>query len=155
MWTNQVLTRGTVRANEKVPRGPITGCHVAPWVLPMWAMLKIVVARGIRTPDLRHCNALTPSASHCTFVCCLFYIRKLLYLNLNLYLIGGRRGRGLAPTPVICSAIRPCQKGPRPGKGPSAQYSYKVGIITKNWFFSYYLSLFNVINPFLRVIGHF
>jgi hypothetical protein len=31
-WTNQMLTRGTFKANGWVPRGPITGCHVAPRV---------------------------------------------------------------------------------------------------------------------------
>jgi hypothetical protein len=31
-WANQLLTRGIHRVDVKVPRGPITGCHMAPRV---------------------------------------------------------------------------------------------------------------------------
>jgi hypothetical protein len=31
-WANQMLTRGIHWLDVKVPRGPITGCHVAPQV---------------------------------------------------------------------------------------------------------------------------
>jgi hypothetical protein len=48
-WANQLLTRGIHRVDVKVPRGPITGCHVAPRVLPILPMSKIIVVGGIRT----------------------------------------------------------------------------------------------------------
>jgi hypothetical protein len=35
-WANHLLTRGKVLANDKVPCGPVVGCHVAPRYWYFW-----------------------------------------------------------------------------------------------------------------------
>jgi hypothetical protein len=39
-------------ANDRVPRGPIKGCHVAPRVWTIWSFIKIYGGHGVRPPDL-------------------------------------------------------------------------------------------------------
>jgi hypothetical protein len=35
-WVNHIVTRGMHWLDVNVPRGPITGCHVAPQFLSIW-----------------------------------------------------------------------------------------------------------------------
>jgi hypothetical protein len=78
--SNQMLTRGTVRAYGWVPRGPISGsisgCHVAPRVLPIWPMSKIIGVVGNRTHDLLHWQRLNNASVTTTpyFGSCYVYV---------------------------------------------------------------------------------
>jgi hypothetical protein len=52
IWANQQAIRGMHRLDVRVPRGPITGCHVAPQFLSIWPMQKKFCVAGDRTRDL-------------------------------------------------------------------------------------------------------
>jgi hypothetical protein len=92
-WTNHQSDTWHVWLDVKVPRGPITGCHVAPRVLPMRAMSKILVSPGIEPATSSTCNAFAslrptrPRGGAC-------YVNgALLYLSLFVFeTAGGRAG---------------------------------------------------------------
>jgi hypothetical protein len=95
-----VLTRGALSANGKVPRGPISGCHVAPRVLPILATSKVCWGSGGSNPgppSMQCLNRFTLSMLPRFGAC--YVIRKLcIYVNVLCY---GKKGagRGLSPDP--------------------------------------------------------
>jgi hypothetical protein len=42
MWSNYDVTRGIILVNGVVPRGPVMGCHVAPLLLAIGLLFKIL-----------------------------------------------------------------------------------------------------------------
>jgi hypothetical protein len=43
VWSNQNATRGIILVNGKVPRGPVMGCHMAPWY---WLLVVFKIVWG-------------------------------------------------------------------------------------------------------------
>jgi hypothetical protein len=82
----------------KVPRGPVTGCHVASyyWLL-VWLYKIGYGSVGGRTRDVPGANELANWANHVPGGCYLLNIWREMFLSFLKSLLGKKKGSGLAP----------------------------------------------------------
>jgi hypothetical protein len=62
--SNQSWTRGKVRANEMVPRGPGMGSHVAPSQHFIWKVPKFLGSMGFEPTTTHQAQALSQMTQH-------------------------------------------------------------------------------------------
>jgi hypothetical protein len=81
-------------ANDRVPRGPITGCHVAPQVLSILVVSKIYWGPGDSNPgppSMQRLHRFTLTMLP-PFGTCYVHGDKFIYFYILAYCAGGRAG---------------------------------------------------------------